>query len=285
MNSNNSGDFDLIRDALNGSRQSLEVIIKKYQNDIYNIALKMVFYPDDALDITQEVLIKIITNLSSFRFESSFSTWAYRITVNTVLNSKKSKAEKILHTDFSDYGKAIDGSPDHTLDSSSPEMNMLVEEVKITCLQAMLICLDRRQRMAFILGTMFMFPDYICSEIMETTRDNFRQLLSRARKDIRSFMENRCGLINKSNPCLCSKKTRGMIESGAVNPANLMFNKDYIYSIEKSIRQRAMSLDDMLTNESENLFRTLPYNETPDFTEKIRELIDSGNFRNIFNFN
>ncbi|MCE1165317.1 MAG: RNA polymerase sigma factor [Bacteroidetes bacterium] len=285
MKDNNEDDFLLIREAIGGSRVSLENLIKKHQNDIYNIALKMVYYPDDAYDITQEVLIKIITGLSSFRFESSFRTWAYIITVNTILNVKKMNSERRLHTEFSEYGKSIDNTPDMLIDSSSPEMNLLIEEVRLMCLQAMLICLDRKQRMAFILGSIFIFPDYVCAEIMDTSKDNFRQMLSRARKDIRNFMENRCGLIHKSNPCLCSKKTKAMIESGAVNPDKLTFNRNYVHSIETKVKEKAESLNEFFSDESETLFRKMPYNEMPDFSEKIKIMIESNDFKNIFNFN
>jgi RNA polymerase sigma factor (sigma-70 family) len=87
-------DEQLIEEALLGNKKSLEDLIYRHQAWIYNIALRMVFYPQEAEDITQEVLIKIITKLSTFRKESSFRTWAYRIVINQVLNMKKSLGEK-----------------------------------------------------------------------------------------------------------------------------------------------------------------------------------------------
>ncbi len=285
IETNENEDFKLIREAVGGSKPSLESLVRKYQNGIYNIALKMVYYPDDALDITQEVLIKVITNLSSFRFESRFSTWLYRITVNHILNIKKIKAENILYTDFSGYGKAIDNTPDISVDTNSAEMRIIVEEVKLTCLQGMLMCLDRKQRVAFVLGSIFAFPDTVCSEVMEISRENFRQILSRARKDIGSFMNDKCGLIRKTNPCHCSKKTKALVERGAVNPGKLLFNKDFTHSIESSARERLESLDNFIEDEGSAIFRKMPYNVMPDFTLKIREILDSSRIKSIFNFN
>ncbi|MGV8017170.1 MAG: RNA polymerase sigma factor [Ignavibacteria bacterium] len=282
---NGNEDYILIKEAVNGSKPTLESLVRKYQNDIYNIALKMVYYPDDALDITQEVLIKVITNLSSFRFESRFSTWLYRITVNHILNIKKIKAENILYSDFKVYGEAIDKTPDIQIDTNSTEMKIIVEEVKLTCLQGMLMCLDRKQRVAFVLGSIFAFPDTVCSEVMEISRNNFRQILSRARKDLGSFMSNKCGLIRKTNPCHCSKKTKSLIERGAVNPGNLLFNKDFTHSIESSARERLKSLDNFIEDDGGAIFRKMPYNEMSDFTLKIREILDSSRIKSIFNFN
>ncbi len=282
---NGNEDYILIKEAVNGSKPALESLVRKYQNDIYNIALKMVYYPDDALDITQEVLIKVITNLSSFRFESRFSTWLYRITVNHILNIKKIKAENILYSDFKVYGEAIDKTPDIQIDTNSTEMKIIVEEVKLTCLQGMLMCLDRKQRVAFVLGSIFAFPDTVCSEVMEISRNNFRQILSRARRDLGSFMSNKCGLIRKTNPCHCSKKTKSLIERGAVNPGNLLFNKDFTHSIESSARERLESLDNFIEDDGGAIFRKMPYNEMSDFTLKIREILDSSRIKSIFNFN
>jgi RNA polymerase sigma factor (sigma-70 family) len=101
-------DEQLIDLALGGSKQALEKLIYRHQAWIYNIALRMVFYPQEAEDITQEVLIKIITKLSSFRKESSFRTWAYRIVVNQVLNMKKSLGEKKHSDNFDEYWKIIE---------------------------------------------------------------------------------------------------------------------------------------------------------------------------------
>jgi len=282
---NGNEDYILIKEAVSGSKPALECLVRKYQNDIYNIALKMVYYPDDALDITQEVLIKVITNLSSFRFESRFSTWLYRITVNHILNIKKIKAENILYSDFKVYGEAIDRTPDIQFDTNSTEMKIIVEEVKLTCLQGMLMCLDRKQRVAFVLGSIFAFPDTVCSEVMEISRDNFRQILSRARRDLGNFMSDKCGLIRKTNPCHCSKKTKSLIERGVVNPGNLLFNKNFTHSIESSARERLESLDNFIEDDGSAIFRKMPYNEMSDFTLKIREILDSSPIKSIFNFN
>lgn len=280
-------DEQLIDEALTGSRHALEKLIYRHQAWIYNIALRMVFYPQEAEDVTQEVLIKIITKLSTFRKESSFRTWAYRIVINQVLNMKKSMGEKNHASDFDEYWKIIENTPDNELpaqENYKVEMQTLVNEVKVSCMSGMMLCMDREQRLIFILGSIFQVTDKIGAEIMDMTRDNFRQKLSRARKQMHNFMHDKCGLMNKNNPCSCEKKTKALIDCGYVDPEKLLFNINYVHSVESTAGLRAEKLDELLEDRSQKLFRESPFQEPPDFVKSLREILDHKEFREIFNF-
>src|SRR5947199_9307587 len=104
-------DAELVEQARNGDRAALEKLVLRHQAWIYNIAVRMVFQPQDAEEVTQEVLVKAITKLSTFKGESKFRTWLYRIAANHVLNMKRRSAESRVTT-FADYGTAIDRTPD-----------------------------------------------------------------------------------------------------------------------------------------------------------------------------
>jgi RNA polymerase sigma factor (sigma-70 family) len=104
-------EIELIRRAKNGDRDSLERLILRHQAWIYNIAVRMVFQPQDAEEGTQEVLIKAVTRLSTFQGESKFRTWLYRIAANHVLNMKRRGGETQPQT-FSTYAAAINNTPD-----------------------------------------------------------------------------------------------------------------------------------------------------------------------------
>jgi RNA polymerase sigma factor (sigma-70 family) len=281
-------DESLIKKAVSGSKSALEELIKRHQDWIYNIALRMVFYSDDAKDVTQEVLIKIITSLSSFRMQSSFRTWAYRIAVNHVLNMKKSNGERNHSSNFRDYGISIDNTPDFDITDETNEAfdtNTVIEEVKLSCFNGMMLCLNREQRVIFILGALFGVNDKTGSEIMEISRDNFRQKLFRARKELYNFMKNKCGLIKKSNPCHCSKKTKALVDSGYVNPDNLMFNTNYIYSIKKVTEGKLERYENYIEKEAGLIFEEQPFNQSPDFVKYVMGLIKTDEFKEIFNFN
>src|SRR5712672_4660834 len=108
---NGSVDAELVEQAKNGDRASLEKLILRHQAWVYNIAVRMVFRPHDAEEVTQEVLVKVITRLSTFKGESKFRTWLYRIVANHVLNMQRRNAETTVTT-FADFGDAINRTPD-----------------------------------------------------------------------------------------------------------------------------------------------------------------------------
>jgi len=280
-------DNQLVSDALTGDKKSLELLIKRHQAWIYNIALKMVWDPVDAEDVTQETLIKIITKLSTFRGDSAFRTWAYRIVANHVINMRKRKKE-FEYTSFKVYGEQIIRSPDTDLpdkDSVPVDVNLLIEETKIGCMNAMLLCLDREQRLVFILGSMLGVNDSTGSEILDISSDNFRQKLSRARKDMSNFMSNKCGLMDKNNPCHCNKKTKLMIDAGHVNPEKLLFTRQRIHSIEMVSEKRKEDIDDLFEKKATKLFREHPFQDSPDFVNSVNEILSNKDFKRIFNFN
>ena len=279
-------DKSLVESAVAGDKKSLEQLIKRHQAWIFNIALKMVWDPADAEDVTQETLIKIITKLSTFRQESSFRTWAYRIAANHVINMKKRKTE-YQYLSFKIYGEAIENSPDMELpdkDSVPVDVNLLIEETKIGCMNAMLLCLDREQRLIFILGSMFGVGESAASEILGISKDNYRQKLSRARKQLANFMNSKCGLMKKDNPCHCEKKTKLMMLSGHVNPENLLFTRNYVHSIEKVSSEKIGMVNNLMEEKAIRLFREHPFQESPDFVRSLNDILNSGEFKNIFNF-
>lgn len=222
-------DKALIDRATRGDRKALEQLLERYQDWIFNVALSFVAYREDAADITQEVLIKIMTKLSTFRHESDFKTWVYRIVKNHFLNMKRRKYEMYSMT-FDSFARDLDEIPDDDLLGHHYEVEekLLVEEAKISCMKAMLLCLDREQRLIFILGELFEFPDSVGSEVMEITKENFRIKLHRAKQQLYNFMDNKCGLINKKNPCRCARKTSSYIKLGFVDPVHLHFQRDAI---------------------------------------------------------
>jgi RNA polymerase sigma factor (sigma-70 family) len=90
-NSPDHEDQELVLRARSGDRKALEELVQRHQAWIYNIAVRMLYHPQDAEDATQEILIKVITRLSSFEGRSSFRTWLYRIVVNHVLKTKRGR--------------------------------------------------------------------------------------------------------------------------------------------------------------------------------------------------
>jgi RNA polymerase sigma factor (sigma-70 family) len=280
INYPDQADTDMVKLSLSGDKQALQNLITRHQVFVYNLALKMTRSVEDAEDLTQEVFIKAITALSKFEGKSQFRTWLYRITVNHFLNTKKRKAEKI--TDFETYFNAIDNMPVYELsDQEQNELSESIEELRISCTAGMLLCLDREQRMIYILGEMFEIDHNLGSEILGITPGNFRIRLMRARHDLYNWMNKRCGLVNKSNPCRCAKKTRAYIEAGYVDPNNLKFNTRYKKKIYELSKQKAVSISNTVEELHKTIFRQHPLQEPMTATKVVDEIFNNDLIRLI----
>jgi RNA polymerase sigma factor (sigma-70 family) len=263
-----------------GDRAALEELVRRHQGWIYNIAVRMLYHPQDAEDATQEILIKALTRLASFEGRSSFRTWLYRIVVNHVLNMKRGRVEQTLIS-FHSYGEALDHTPDLDLPdpSSVPaDMRLLVAEAMIGCVSGMLLCLDREQRLTYILGAIFGVTDTVAAELLEISCENFRQRLARARRDLHNFMNDKCGLVNRANPCRCAKKTRGFIQAGHVDPERLLFAHDHVRQVHEVVPQAYESIK-TLDDQCADIYRQHPFYESPDLVPMLRRLVESPDFR------
>ena len=279
-NSSDHEDQSLVLRARSGDRQALEDLVHRHQAWIYNIAVRMLHHPQDAEDATQEILIKVLTRLASFEGRSSFRTWLYRIVVNHVLNMKRGRVEH-ASLDFAFYGAALDNTPELELadpKSASPDTDLLVTEAMISCTSGMLLCLDREQRLTFILGAIFGVSDTVAAELLEITPDNFRQRLARARRDLHNFMNDKCGLVNHANPCRCAKKTRGFIQAGHVDPEHLLFVHDHVRQVREVVPKTYETIR-TLDDQCADIYRQQPLYEPPDLVPMLRRLFESPDFR------
>ena len=271
--------MELVQASINGNKKALEVLITRHQSYIYNIAWKMVLSPEDAEDVTQEIFIKVITNLSSFEGKSAFRTWIYRITVNYILAMKKRQMETIIHG-FESYFDGLDALPDTALSIlEEQELQETITDVKISCTAGMLLCLDREQRMILVLGDIFEIDHHVGAEIFDISPENFRQKLSRARKDLYSWMNRRCGLVNAANPCRCPKKTKAFINAGWVDPQGLKFNAHYTKSIYEIAHKSDESDCDKIEELHRRIFAEHPFQERPGSKKVLEELIHNAFFK------
>ncbi len=280
-----SDDLELIREALNGDHNSLNKLIVDHQQYIFNIALKMINSIADAEDVTQEVLIKLITNLAKFdSTKARFRTWLYRITFNHILNMKKQKYETMV-TSFGNFFDYIDSAPEIALgEKEEKDMQLLIEESKISCMAGMIMCLDREQRLTYIVGELFEIDHNIASEIFEITPSTFRKRLSRARRNLYDWMNDRCGLVNKDNPCRCSKKTKGFIERGWVTE-DLKWNSDYKKKIfelsEEKVDKILLERDDVYAK----IHRDHPFKNHDKSGKAIETILKNKLINKTFNLN
>jgi RNA polymerase sigma factor (sigma-70 family) len=273
----------LVDKVLDGDSKALDKLVDIHQAFIYNVAWKMTHSNEDALDLTQEVLIKVITKLSTFKRESAFRTWLYRIVFNEFLQSKR-KAKEEAFPSFEVHDQQLNAVPDPELTPEEElEIKDYTREVKLRCTSAMLICLDREQRLIYLLGDSFGIDHNIGSEIFGISKQNFRVKLSRARKELHNYMEYRCGLIKKSNPCRCAKKAKSALKMGVLNENNLIFKRSYTKKIGNFVREKQDIMREVLDQKYVEIFRTHPGKSKFDAETVISKIINDKTIKNLFN--
>ena len=271
----NQEDLNLIQQIREGNREALSKLIDKHYAYIYNISLKFFNSVADAEDAAQEVTIKIVTSISSFKSEKAqFRTWVYKIALNHFLKAKKSGPEKVVVNGFDTFFGIIDGVADNAMTQEEEDENqLLIEEVRITCMAGMLMCLSREQRMVYILGELFEVDHQTGADIFGITPSNFRQQLSRVRKDLYNWMNKKCGLVNTNNPCKCPKKTKGFIERGFVNPDQLKWNSDFRKRISDLSESQAYQMQTEYEQMYKELYMSHPFKTTKDKSKAILSTI------------
>ena len=208
----------LVRLAAEGDKGALEQLLTGVQDLVFNLSLRMLGTIHDAEDASQEILIRVMTNLASFRGESAFTTWVFRIAVNHLKNYRKSMfAQHPLSFEY--YGEDIVSGkekdiPDLTM---GVDRNLLEQELKLSCTNVMLQCLVSDSRCIYILGTMFHVDSRLAAEILEISPEAYRQRLSRIKKKMAGFLDEYCGLSGKG-VCSCSKRISYAIATHRVNP-------------------------------------------------------------------
>jgi RNA polymerase sigma factor (sigma-70 family) len=206
---------ELARRTIDGNRDALDQLVRGLQGHIYGLAIRMLWNREDAEDATQEILIRIVTRLSQFDFRSRLTTWAYRVAVNYILDTKKSGIER-LHMSFGRFAEDLEKGLQPIAPADS-EQSVLIEEVKVGCSLAMLQCLDRPHRAAYVLGELMDLSGPEAAEALNISAELFRKRLQYARETIVTFTRAHCGLVSDTAACRCNRR----ITSASVREAGM----------------------------------------------------------------
>jgi hypothetical protein len=161
----------------------------------------------------------------------------------------------------------------------------LIDDTRNHCMTGMLLCLDRQQRIVFMLGAVFNIKSTVAAPLLGITSENFRKQLSRAKADLFQFMENKCGLINPDNPCRCFKKTMGFIKEGKVEPTDRKFIPETLETIQSVSPQINDELDKLLENKYLGFFRAQPYEKHDASNQLVKSLLFNKEIKNLFHIN
>lgn len=276
-------DRALVAEACAGSEEAMDSLVRTHQRFIYNVALRMVRDAHDAADLTQEILVKMLTNLSKFENKSSFRTWLYRMAVNYLISAARKRSETEVYS-FEELGDFIDKV--HAEEQMSAEEQRArrteIRAIRDRCMMGTLLCLDRQQRIILILGGVFNVSSTIAAEILNVSPANFRKQLSRAKADLFRFMEDKCGLMNPNNPCRCHKKTKGFINEGKVDTLTQQFIPKVTETIDSVMETKNKELDALMEGKYLGLFRSQPYYEANLAENLVKKLLRDEDVRKLF---
>lgn len=271
--------LELVDKAVAGDKTALQSLLVSVEDMVYNLSLRMLGSPQDAEDASQEIMIKIITQLSTFRKESAFSTWVYRISTNYLINYKKSMfAQRPLSFDFYAEDTKAGFIPNTEDLTQNVEEGILAEELKLSCTNVMLQCLDPESRCIYVLGIMFRVDSKTCGEILGITAEAYRQRLSRIRKTVSSFLRDYCGLSGTGG-CNCQKRVGYAIKTHRLNPKNLEYSNLKPLSDEET-KGFVQAMEEMDTLSS--IFANLPkYRSSENNRAFLEELLSSSKMKVI----
>jgi RNA polymerase sigma-70 factor (ECF subfamily) len=125
-------DLELVRRAQKAERGAFDLLVLRYQHKVVKLVARLLRDPAEAEDVAQEAFVKAYRALGSFRGDSAFYTWLYRIAVNTARNSIASRQRRPLdyEADLSESEQtAVASRMRHT---DTPEANLLSEEIRTT---------------------------------------------------------------------------------------------------------------------------------------------------------
>ena len=203
--------------ACAGDAAAVEELVTAVEDQIYGLAIRMLWHPEDARDATQDILVRIVTHLSSYRGESRFSTWCYAIAANHLRTVRRSRVEEAGYTFESFEAELHEPSLENEDVREHPDYQLAVEEVRVGCTLGMLACLNRDQRLAYILGEILELDHTEAASILDIAPATFRQRLSRARAAIFAFTTRACGIVDPKNACRCEKRVAFAVNSGRVS--------------------------------------------------------------------
>lgn len=270
-----------IKEAISGNQQALEALLGSVQDLVFNLSLRMLGMIPDAEDATQEILIKVMTRLSSFRQESSLTTWVFRIAVNHLLDYRKGMfANHPLS--FEEYGEDIVSGREQDIPdlSGGVDQALLERELKLSCTNVMLQCLDAESRCIYVLGTMFRLDSQIAAEILGLSPEAYRQRLSRIRKKMAAFLGEYCGLSG-TGVCSCKRRIHYAIATHRVVPEHLGFQ-----SMEECRYEDVVSCTDAMEELDglSQIFAGFPaYRSSEGVRAWMQNLMESKSFSTVWN--
>ncbi len=178
----------LIEQLKQGEQGAFRTIVELWKVMVYNTSLGILQSPEDAEDVTQEVFVQVYESIDSFKGESKFSTWLYRITISKSMDQIRKKKRKKRFA----FMQSLIGINNEVI-YEPPDFNhpgvVLDKKEKSATLFRCINGLPGKQKVAFILNKLEGLSYQEVSEVMDTTISSVESLLHRAKSNLRKKLE------------------------------------------------------------------------------------------------
>jgi len=171
-----------INKILNGNTNAFTVLVYRYKDLVFTLALRMVKNREEAEEVSQDTFIKVYNSLNRFKGDSKFSTWIYRVAYNTCLDRLKKNNRQ-------EYTVAIDEYTEHQVKTLENALDALEEQEKQLAIKKCLEMLPSED--SFIL-TLYYFEELSLDEISKITGlkpNNVKVKLFRSRKKLATILK------------------------------------------------------------------------------------------------
>lgn len=177
-------DADLVLQTQKGSPAAFDELVRNHQRMIHSLTFRMTGSPADAEDLAQETFIRAYEQIGTFRGTAKFSTWLYRIAVNTCLNWRQSEARRFqLHANC-----AEEISAQHLNGDRAPAENQLSRQV-----QSALLKLPVKQRAAIVLTIYDGLNHAEAAQILGCSETTVSWRVFAARRKLKSWLSRNGG--------------------------------------------------------------------------------------------
>lgn len=177
----------VVRAVLDGDVNAFEMLVREYEKNVYNLALRMVGNGEDAADMSQEAFIKAYNSLNSFRGDSKFSVWLYRIVSNVCLDFIRSRKRKQTVSLSVEDDNGEDVELDIADDTQSPE-RLMDKQLTRDAVRRGLASLPPGQRQILLLREIQGMSYDEIAEVLNVEAGTVKSRIFRARKKLSAFL-------------------------------------------------------------------------------------------------
>ena len=177
-------DGSLVEQVLAGDRQAFGILVERYQDRLFNTLLRVLGSREDAADVVQEALVQAYVKLDSFRRESKFYTWLYRIAMNLALSQLR-RRKPVVSVEAAKEQVGEEPADDQP----GPEREMMAHE-QVAVVQSALLKLADQHRQILVLREMEGCSYETIGEILDLPVGTVRSRLFRARMQLKTELQN-----------------------------------------------------------------------------------------------